>query len=257
MSRFGGTAAFYSRFRPGYPPELWDRLVAEAGADRSGRVLDLGSGPGTASLELASRVGSVVAVDMDAGMVAERRRLAEAAGVDTIEWVNAPAEAVDYPPESFRLIVIASAFHWMDRHAVATRCRSMLYPDGLLAVLGNPTPLLQIRDRTPLGAAIAEVQSRWLDDEYYVLDVATLDPPEAVLSGCGFSEVAVSQVAQVQEWTVERFLGFLRSTSSRPDQRLGSAFPAFAAELEDAIRVVEPSGRWSLDVPVHVITARP
>jgi len=159
MSHFGGTAAFYARFRPRYPPELWDRLTAEAGADRSGRVLDLGSGPGTASLELASRVGSVVAVDMDAGMVAEGRRLAEAAGVDTIEWVNAPAEAVDYPPESFRLIVIASAFHWMDRHAVATRCRSMLYPDGLLAVLGNPTPLLQISDRTPLGAAIAEVQS--------------------------------------------------------------------------------------------------
>lgn len=257
MSHFGGTAAFYARFRPGYPPELWGWLVAEAGADRSGRVLDLGSGPGTASLELASRVGSVVAVDSDAGMVAEGRRLAEAVGIDTIEWVNAHAEGVDYPDGSFQLIVIASAFHWMDRSAVATRCRSMLRPDGLLAVLSNPTPLMQISARTPLGAAIEEVQSRWFDDEYYVLDVAKLDPAEVVLAECGFSEVAVSSVAQVQEWTVERFLGFLRSTSSRPDQRLGSAFPAFAAELEDAIRAVEPSGRWSLDIPVQVITARP
>lgn len=208
-------------------------------------------------MELASRVGSVVAVDLDADMVAEGRRLAEAAAVGNIEWVTAAAEGVDYPEGSFRLIVIASAFHRMHRPVVATRCRSMLDRDGLLAVLGNPTPLMQIRDRTPIGAPIRTVQDRWFSEDYYVLDVARLDPPEVVLTDCGFAEVEVSYAAQVQEWTVERFLGFLRSTSSRPDQRLGAVFHTFAAELEDAIRAVEPSGRWVLDTPIQVITARP
>lgn len=170
VGHFSGAASFYARFRPGYPPELWDRLTSAAGADRTSRVLDLGSGPGTAALPLASRVGAVVAVDLDAEMVTEGRRLADAAGIGNVEWVNAAAEVVEYPDGSFRLIVIASAFHWMDRLAVAGRCRS---------------------------------------------------------------------------------------TSSRPDQRLGAAFPAFAAELEDAVRAVEPSGRWVLDTPVQVITGRP
>jgi hypothetical protein len=57
-------------------------------------------------------------------------------------------------------------------------------------------------------------------------------------------------------WTVQRLLGFLRSTSSRPDQRLGSRYPEFAAEVERAILSVEPTGGWTLNGVVSVVLAR-
>ena len=175
------------------------------------------------------------------------------AALGNVEWINASAEAFDHSDRSFQLIVIASAFHWMDRPLVASRCRSMLADGGLFAVLGNPTPLNQIREGTAVGAAIKQVQDRWFGDDYYVLDVGELEPHEVVLRECGFSDVKVSYVDQVQEWNVQRFLGFLRSTSSRPDQRLGDQFNQFSAEIDSAIRAVEPSGRWTLRIPVEVI----
>ena len=39
---FKGTAPFYARYRPGYPPELLVRLAATARLDGTGRLLDLG-----------------------------------------------------------------------------------------------------------------------------------------------------------------------------------------------------------------------
>ncbi len=231
--------------------------MESAAIDVSTRVLDLGAGPGTATLALAPWAGSVVAVDADPGMVAEGQRRTARAGVGNVEWRCSAAEDVVFADGSFRLIVIASAFHWMDRAAVATRCRSTLDAQGRLAIVNNPTPLMELRAGTPLGAAIAEVQERWFGPEYYVLAIDELAPPDIVLRDCGFADVTVSQVPQVQEWNVERFLGFLRSTSSRPDQRLGDRFSRFAADLDRAIRAVVPSGRWTLDTPVQVIVGRP
>ena len=256
MSYFSGTASFYSEFRPGYPGQILDYLTTEAKLDRSSKILDLGAGPATTALEFAKRLGSVVAVDLDGEMLEEGRRLTEAAELRNVEWVNAAAETVDYPEGHFQLVVIASAFQWMDRPLVASGCRSMLADDGLLAVLGNPTPLMQIRECTAIGAAIGRVQNRWFGDDYYVLDIDKLDPPDVVLRASGLSEVTVSYVPQVQEWNVHRFLGFLRSTSSRPDQRLGEQFTRFAEEIDSAIRAVEPSGRWTLEIPVEMIVGR-
>lgn len=256
VNHFAGAARWYAEFRPGYPEAIWRLLAAEAPLDQSARVLDLGAGPGTATLPLARWAGSVVAVEEDREMVAEGRRLAELAGIGNVEWVNSAAEDIAFPDGSFRLIVIASAFHWMDRVRVAVACRRMLDRGGLLAIVNNPTPLMELRAGSALGAAIAEVQARWFSDEYYVLDVAKLDPPEVVLSDCGFRGVTVSYEPQVQAWDVERFLGFLRSTSSRPDQRLGDRFPQFAADMDRAIRAVVASGQWTLDAPVQLITGR-
>lgn len=257
MNHFAGVARWYAEYRPGYPQAIWHSLAEAASLDRSARVLDLGAGPGTATRPLARLAGSVVAVEADAEMVAEGRRLAEQAGIGNIDWINSAAEDIVFPDGSFRLIVIASAFHWMDRVRVAVACRRMLDSGGLVAIVNNPTPLMELRAGSALGAAIAEVQARWFSDEYYVLDVAELDPPEVVLGQSGFRDVTVSYEPQCQEWDVERFLGFLRSTSSRPDQRLGDRFPQFAADMDRAIRAVVASGQWTLDAPVQLITGRP
>jgi hypothetical protein len=51
-------------------------------------------------------------------------------------------------------------------------------------------------------------------------------------------------------------LGFLRSTSFRPDQVLGGRFQEFANEVAEAVLSVEPTGRWIYDGSVEVIIAR-
>jgi hypothetical protein len=51
LGLFTGTATYYSRFRPRYPPELLRLLVEHAGLDGTGRLLDLGTGPGAEDVD--------------------------------------------------------------------------------------------------------------------------------------------------------------------------------------------------------------
>ena len=50
-----GSAPFYSVGRVPFPPELADRLGEALGDDGSGRLLDVGCGPGSLTLLLAPR----------------------------------------------------------------------------------------------------------------------------------------------------------------------------------------------------------
>jgi hypothetical protein len=145
----------------------------------------------------------------------------------------------------------------MDRQLVAEKAYDLLEPDGLLAVIGNPTPLWDIRERRGLGAVIAEVQDRWFrTEEGPVAPINAEIRPEVVIRTTSFGQARVAHIPTEQRWNVERLVGFLRSTSWRPDQQLGDRFPEFVAELDSVIRTVEPSGEWPLQAMVEVITAR-
>src|SRR5262245_15321552 len=91
---YQGSAAYYMRGRPAYSPALVPTLVAELGLDGSGRLLDVGCGPGVLALALATRFAEVIALDPDAEMLAEGARRAAAAGISRIHWVQALAEDI-------------------------------------------------------------------------------------------------------------------------------------------------------------------
>ena len=74
---YSGAARYYTQGRMAYPPELAERLTELLGLDGTGRLLDVGCGPGSLTLLLADRFASAVGVDADAGMLAEAERLAQ------------------------------------------------------------------------------------------------------------------------------------------------------------------------------------
>ncbi len=51
---YRGSAAYYVQGRPLYSRTLASTLAAELGLDGSGRLLDVGCGPGTITIELAA-----------------------------------------------------------------------------------------------------------------------------------------------------------------------------------------------------------
>jgi len=252
---FAGTAHYYSQFRPGYPTSVFDLLAVEAPLEPTSNVLDLGCGTGLVTLTLAERVASVTGVDLDQGMLDEASRLADERGQRNLRWVLSSAEQFHDEPGSYRLVVIGSAFHWMDRPVVAAKAHQMLQHGGLFAVLGNPGPLNQIQRREGVGAAIADVQDRWinLDERDWQRRLAR---PEEVIRASPFGASTVLSVPTRQEWDVPTLVGFLRSTSFRPDQVLGRRFQQFADEVAEAVLSVEPTGQWTYEGSVEVIIAR-
>lgn len=66
--RFGEVADDYHRLRPGYPRELFTELFSAVGLGDAPRALEVGSGTGKATVELAAVCGSVVAAEPDPKM---------------------------------------------------------------------------------------------------------------------------------------------------------------------------------------------
>ena len=79
-SLYAGSAAYYVQGRVPYTQELVDALVAELTLDGSGRLLDVGCGPGSLALLLAPLFEHATGLDADPHMLAEAERQAAAAG---------------------------------------------------------------------------------------------------------------------------------------------------------------------------------
>ncbi len=65
-------------------------ILSELDPPTGGHILDMGCGTGRHAIELARRGYCVTGVDISAGMLAEARKAAQAAGL-TVEWVKADA----------------------------------------------------------------------------------------------------------------------------------------------------------------------
>lgn len=123
---YAGSAAYYPRGRVAYPAAVVATIAERAGLDGSGRLLDVGCGPGSLTLALAGWFAEAVGVDADHGMLDEAAK----AGVPNVRLVRMRAEELPADLGMFRLVTFAQSFHWFDRARVAATVRGMLEPGG-------------------------------------------------------------------------------------------------------------------------------
>jgi SAM-dependent methyltransferase len=121
---FGNVAETYDRVRPPYSRVLLDRAETLLELDAQSRVLDLGSGTGRVTRELARRFEDVVAVEPD-----ERMRALHGGAIE------GSAEAIPLEDASVDAVFVGEAFHWFDPEAAIPEIARVLRPRGGLAVL--------------------------------------------------------------------------------------------------------------------------
>jgi SAM-dependent methyltransferase len=135
-TQFSGSARFYRRGRPPYSAQLGDVLALELGLDGTGHLLDVGTGPGTVGLELASLVDRVTLLEPDAEMLAEARKNAAMQQLSSVEFVRATAEDLPrlrLPP--MRVVTFGQSFHRTDRALVAEAVYDALEPGGSMVLI--------------------------------------------------------------------------------------------------------------------------
>ncbi|RWZ61207.1 methyltransferase domain-containing protein [Labedella populi] len=99
-------------------------------------VLDVGSGPGTITVDLARRVGPgrVVGLDSVPDVVATASELASAEGVSNVEFVTGDAYALDFPDDSFDVVHAHQVLqHLADPVAALREMRRVARPGGIVA----------------------------------------------------------------------------------------------------------------------------
>lgn len=121
---FGDIAARYADLRPAYPAALYDFLEAHLEGPR-GTCVDLGAGPGKASVDLATRFVTVAAVEPDARMLAAMPKR------DNVAPVHRPAEEAEFPAGRVDCVTAATAFHWMDQDVVVAKVARWLRRGGV------------------------------------------------------------------------------------------------------------------------------
>jgi SAM-dependent methyltransferase len=192
------------------------RLVELAEIEPGDRVLDVAAGTGEPSLTAAQLVGpegQVVATDISPEMLSYARERAEAAGIGNVEYVEADASALAFPPESFD----AAVSRWgiifePEAEAAAARIRGFLKPGSRMAISswGPPerVPMLSVPMRTVMTRLNVPPPPPGTPGP---LSRPTAEAIGGLLEGGGFKDVEVEEVEIGMDWdSPEEFARFVQ-----------------------------------------------
>jgi SAM-dependent methyltransferase len=236
-SLYSGSAEYYPRGRVPYPAELATAFAAELGLDGTGRLLDIGCGPGSLTLPLAGSFEEAVGLDADPDMLAEAGRLAAEAGIGNCRWVHRRAEDLPAGLGRFRLVTFAQSFHWFDRPRVAAAVRGMLAPDGVCAHVHAST-------LEPVHPAIAELVREYLGPVRRAgqgrLPEGTAGGEAGIYRAAGFHGPRRFEVpGRVVTRTVDDVVAGVFSLSSSAPHLFGARRAEFEAELRRRLAPAE------------------
>jgi SAM-dependent methyltransferase len=197
---FSPQAGDYARYRPHYPPELFEYLARIAPGRRL--AWDCGTGNGQAAQELARHFNRVVATD------ASPEQIAHAIPHERIEYRVERAEEVDLAPGSVDLVTVAVAVHWFDLEQFYPAVRHVLAHEGILAVWTYHLPVIDPAVDLILERYYREVLAGYWPEriEYLEQRYRTLPFP--------FDELTPPDFDMQADWELEHLAGFLSSWSA-------------------------------------------
>jgi len=197
---FSAQSAAYSRYRPGYPPQL----VAFVASCAPGRALavDCATGNGQAAIALAEHFERVIAVD------ASRAQIANATPHPRVEYVCAPAEDLPVADHSAGLVAAAQAVHWFDFERFYAECRRVLVAGGVFAAWTYETFRIDPQIDAVVGRFYHEVVGPyWPPERSYVESgYRTLPFP--------WHELPAPAFRLETRWDLDQVMGYLASWSS-------------------------------------------
>lgn len=126
---------------------LWTNFFAVGGAEfeamadfvdwRDREVLELGCGNGRLAIKLAESARSVTGIDLDGQLLEFARSYASSNAVENLHFREMSALALDFPDNSFDLVIMAWMLHMIeDRHKAVQEAHRVLRPGGRLLVFG-------------------------------------------------------------------------------------------------------------------------
>jgi SAM-dependent methyltransferase len=253
-SLYAGSAQYYAIGRVSYPIALADALAERLTLDGTGRLLDVGCGPGNFTLLLAPWFAQATGVDADRDMLAEAARRAERAEIDNVQWLQLRAEELPAGLGAYRVISFAQSFHWMDQATVARTALGMLESGGACVHVHATTHRGVDSDAglphpRPPRSAIDELIERYLgtvsrwgkdlppnkgDREAEIWRAAGCDGPQRI-------EVP----GHIVERTSDQIVAGIFSLSSSTPHLFGERRHAFEVDLRRLLQDANPTGIFS------------
>jgi ubiquinone/menaquinone biosynthesis C-methylase UbiE len=134
-SWYGSVARSYDRVRPKYSQELLARALAVAAIPNNGKILEVGCGPGTATIALAQMGFSMVCLEPSLETCEIARQ--NLAGYSNVEIINTNFEEWEPEDREFDAVLAATSWHWVAPAHKHIKAASILKDRGNLILLWN------------------------------------------------------------------------------------------------------------------------
>ncbi len=231
---------------------MGDQLLAAAAEflPKARRLLEIGCGTGyfTELLRRAAPQAHLVALDLDAALVAAaRRRLGPGAGVD---WLVADGEAVEI--RGCDVIIANASFQWFSRPAATLESYGRSLPAGGVLAFSTLGP----GTFWELAAALRQAAEALRLPTPEIAAARFLDPEAwgALLTRAGFSRLQISQETLTVSFpSVRAFLKSLQATGAT-NPRPQPFSPRFLAALTSAYKSA-PGQHGSIPATYDIILA--
>jgi SAM-dependent methyltransferase len=197
---FSKQSADYAKYRPDYPPAMFEYLASLASSRKI--AWDCGTGNGQAALGLAPHFDLVIATDPS------EKQIRNATPHEKIRYAVAPAERSGIASHSVDLITVAQALHWFDFDKFFAEVRRVAQPQGILAV-------------STYTMLYAEPAITEIINEFYFDIVGPFWPPERKHIESDyrtipfpFVEIKTPSFRLEKYWNLAELLGYLQTWSA-------------------------------------------
>lgn len=244
---FATAAPYYAHYRPGYDSSVFSFLRRRFALDGTGLLVDLGCGTGQMAVELAADFEDVLAVDVEAAMIAEGMRVGNAAGIPNVAWLVSRAEDVNLPPH-VRLTTIGAAFHWMDRDLVLDRLFEATLANGGVAII-------DVRRATSEPEWVTEIDRLRADVFGPALDYHPDVPYELTLAKSRFERSERHELPRYRrEFTLDEVIGQTYATPPYTIDRTDAGQrETFERRARRQLLALHPSGVFAEDMYTAVL----
>jgi SAM-dependent methyltransferase len=234
---FGSVASAYERYRPGYPGELVDEILAYAGRPVH-TALEIGAGTGKATRVFASHGIAVTATDPDPAMLVELRKHVPG----TVQALQAAFEDLPLTPV-YDLVFAAASLHWTQPGHRWERVAAMLRRDGIFASFGGQMHLAD----TDVEQAVSAARAEYLADDGVPPPDGT--PADSPMQWPGSELERSDRFTDVRQSTIERraavsandYVGHLSTISAYlnlPETVRGHVFDRILKVLPEQVTLV-------------------
>jgi SAM-dependent methyltransferase len=241
QDHFSARSAHYARYRPHYPPELFDFLTSLTA--KHSLAWDCATGSGQAAIALSAHFEHVVATD------ASKAQIDAAVAHSGVTYRVAAAEDSQLDAGSIDLITVGQALHWFDIERFFAEAERVLVSNGVLAAWCYE--LCRVSDTC--DAVV---------DELYTEIVGEFWPPERRLIEAGYADIAMPGRALESRdfhmsvsWSAVDMLGYLRTWSACARYRQEHGDDP-VSKIETALRAEWGGGHRPVRWPLTLLVSR-
>ncbi|NOT52395.1 MAG: class I SAM-dependent methyltransferase [Chitinophagaceae bacterium] len=196
---FSTQSALYARYRPDYPQELYDHILSFV--NKKDTAWDCATGNGQAAVVLADHFKKVVATDISASQIDK------AVHKENIEYIVCPAESTPFADNTFDLVTVAQAYHWLKWDAFKKEMTRVCKRGAVIAVwMYDRTDIEKVDEAVRdfyknITGPYWDYERKYVEEKYATVDF-------------DYELLPVKEFETILHWKREDMLGYISTWSA-------------------------------------------